>query len=138
MRWVPDHQRLLLSCQVDCNALFDIQAKRIHEYKRQLLNILSVIHRYNVIKVGLQQDMMKGWPHVHTHLSAHGLIKSSFPTRRTERNYWQASRLVATCFSVQASTPEERRHIVPRVIIFAGKAAPGYVQAKRIIHLINA
>ena len=42
---------LLSPRQVDCYALFDIQAKRIHEYKRQLLNILSVIHRYSVIKV---------------------------------------------------------------------------------------
>eukprot|EP00741_Cyanophora_paradoxa_P011030 tig00020553_g10662.t1 len=41
--------------QVDCNALFDIQVKRIHEYKRQFLNILSVIHRYLVIKDASQQ-----------------------------------------------------------------------------------
>lgn len=32
-------------------ALFDVQIKRIHEYKRQLLNILSLIYRYNSIKV---------------------------------------------------------------------------------------
>lgn len=37
---------------VDVNALFDIQVKRIHEYKRQLLNILGVIARYNLIKSG--------------------------------------------------------------------------------------
>jgi len=35
---------------VDCNTLFDIQVKRIHEYKRQLLNVLQVIHRYSEIK----------------------------------------------------------------------------------------
>eukprot|EP01099_Mayorella_cantabrigiensis_P001030 TRINITY_DN1429_c0_g1_i2.p1 TRINITY_DN1429_c0_g1~~TRINITY_DN1429_c0_g1_i2.p1 ORF type:complete len:929 (-),score=217.90 TRINITY_DN1429_c0_g1_i2:96-2783(-) len=35
---------------VDPNALFDVQVKRIHEYKRQLLNILHVIHRYLRIK----------------------------------------------------------------------------------------
>jgi len=32
--------------QVDPEALFDVQVKRIHEYKRQLMNILGVIHRY--------------------------------------------------------------------------------------------
>ncbi|CAI7792000.1 unnamed protein product, partial [Closterium sp. NIES-53] len=37
--------------QVESSALFDCHAKRIHEYKRQLLNILAVIHRYNSIKV---------------------------------------------------------------------------------------
>jgi len=41
-------------CNVDFNtdALFDVQVKRIHEYKRQLLNILHVIHLYNRIKAG--------------------------------------------------------------------------------------
>ncbi len=34
------------------DALFDVQVKRIHEYKRQLLNILHVIHLYNCIKKG--------------------------------------------------------------------------------------
>lgn len=36
--------------KVNPNALFDIQVKRIHEYKRQQLNILGVIHRYLKIK----------------------------------------------------------------------------------------
>lgn len=31
---------------VDVNSLFDVQAKRIHEYKRQLLNALNIIHQY--------------------------------------------------------------------------------------------
>jgi len=39
-----------LDVDVDCNTLFDIQVKRIHEYKRQLLNVLQVIHRYSEIK----------------------------------------------------------------------------------------
>ena len=40
------------SIQLNVNALFDIQVKRIHEYKRQLLNVLHVIHLYNRIKQG--------------------------------------------------------------------------------------
>ncbi|TCT20177.1 glycogen/starch/alpha-glucan phosphorylase [Thiobaca trueperi] len=41
-------------CQVEfpLDAIFDVQVKRIHEYKRQLLNILHVIHLYNRIKHG--------------------------------------------------------------------------------------
>ncbi|XP_019078127.1 uncharacterized protein LOC100264186 isoform X2 [Vitis vinifera] len=36
--------------KVSLDAMFDVQIKRIHEYKRQLLNILSIIHRYDCIK----------------------------------------------------------------------------------------
>ncbi|MGD8234632.1 MAG: glycogen/starch/alpha-glucan phosphorylase [Chromatiales bacterium] len=41
-------------CGIDfpIDSLFDIQVKRIHEYKRQLLNILHVIHLYNRVKRG--------------------------------------------------------------------------------------
>jgi len=64
-------------------SLFDIHVKRMHEYKRQLLNVLQVIARYNRIKANPEGDF------------------------------------------------------VPRTYIFAGKAAPGYFLAKRIIKLIN-
>jgi starch phosphorylase len=68
---------------VNPKALFDVQIKRIHEYKRQLMNVLHVITRYNRIKADPQAE-------------------------------W-----------------------VPRVNIFAGKAASAYYMAKHIIHLIN-
>jgi starch phosphorylase len=38
--------------KVNPDSLFDVQAKRIHEYKRQLLNVLHVITRYNRIREG--------------------------------------------------------------------------------------
>ena len=77
--WVAKNMDVVL----DPNALFDVQIKRIHEYKRQLLNVLHVITRYNRIKADPGAD-------------------------------W-----------------------VPRVNIFAGKAASAYYTAKHIIHLIN-
>src|SRR5712691_9741061 len=69
--------------RVDPHALFDVQIKRVHEYKRQLLNILETVAMYDAIRAD--------------------------PTRE-----W-----------------------VPRVKIFAGKAAASYTQAKLIIKLIN-
>ena len=45
-------------CHVEfpVEAMFDVQVKRIHEYKRQLLNVLHVIHLYNRIKRGDTRD----------------------------------------------------------------------------------
>jgi glycogen phosphorylase len=40
----------------DPQAMFDVQVKRIHEYKRQLLNVLHVIHLYDRIKRGETED----------------------------------------------------------------------------------
>jgi starch phosphorylase len=73
----------LIGVKVNCDSLFDVQVKRIHEYKRQLLNLLYVITRYQRILDNPQAEF------------------------------------------------------VPRVVIIAGKAAPGYVIAKAIIKLIN-
>ncbi|WP_139063995.1 glycogen/starch/alpha-glucan phosphorylase [Thiorhodospira sibirica] len=44
--------------QVDTNALFDVQIKRMHEYKRQLLSLLHVVHLYNRIRFAPEE------PHV--------------------------------------------------------------------------
>ena len=43
--------------EFDTDMLFDVQVKRIHEYKRQLLNILHVIHLYDRIVSGDTQGM---------------------------------------------------------------------------------
>ena len=69
--------------QVRDDALFDVQIKRIHEYKRQLLNLLHVITLYNRMRLA----------------------------------------------------PDDG--FVPRVCLFAGKAAPSYALAKLVIRLIN-
>jgi len=69
--------------EISVDTLFDVQVKRIHEYKRQLLNLLYVVSRYRRIRDNPRLD------------------------------------------------------VVPRTVIFAGKAAPGYAMAKAIIKLIN-
>ena len=43
---------------VDPNSIFDVQVKRLHEYKRQLMNILHVIHLYNQLKDNPDLDMI--------------------------------------------------------------------------------
>jgi starch phosphorylase len=70
------------SAVLDENALFDVQIKRIHEYKRQLMNALHLLMVYNELK----------------------------------------------------ADPYCRK--ISRMVIFAGKAAPGYALAKNIIQLI--
>ena len=76
-------EELGVNLDINVDALFDVQVKRIHEYKRQILNVLHVIHLYNRIKKGDTKD-------------------------------WTA-----------------------RCVLIGGKAAPGYVMAKKTIKLIN-
>ena len=45
-KYILDHNGI----EVDPHSIFDVQVKRLHEYKRQLLNILHVIYLYNQIK----------------------------------------------------------------------------------------
>ncbi|PPD49204.1 MAG: glycogen phosphorylase [Methylobacter sp.] len=47
-----DFKKQELDVDLSVDALFDVQVKRIHEYKRQLLNVLHVIHLYDRIKRG--------------------------------------------------------------------------------------
>jgi len=47
-----DYKKQEHDVDLNVEALFDIQVKRIHEYKRQLLNVLHVIHLYDRIKQG--------------------------------------------------------------------------------------
>lgn len=78
---LSDHLRQLLGIRLDPDMLFDVQIKRIHEYKRQLLNLIETVALY---------DQMRSHPEID----------------------W-----------------------VPRVKIFAGKAASSYHNAKLIIKL---
>ena len=50
--------------RVPTDALFDIQVKRIHEYKRQLLNVFAIIHRYNALKAMSPEERKKQVPRV--------------------------------------------------------------------------
>ncbi|KAK9734736.1 hypothetical protein RND81_04G160000 [Saponaria officinalis] len=47
---------------IDPNSLFDIQVKRIHEYKRQLLNILGAVYRYKKLKEMNPEERSKTTP----------------------------------------------------------------------------
>ena len=43
---------------IDCDSVFDVQAKRMHEYKRQLLNALYIISLYNELKENPNKEML--------------------------------------------------------------------------------
>ena len=45
-KYIKEHNGI----DVDPNSIFDVQVKRLHEYKRQLMNILHVMYLYNQIK----------------------------------------------------------------------------------------
>lgn len=51
-RYIKEHNQI----EIDTNSIFDIQVKRLHEYKRQLLNILHVMYLYNQLKKNPHMD----------------------------------------------------------------------------------
>ena len=53
-KYIKEHNGI----DVDPRSIFDVQVKRLHEYKRQLLNILHVMHLYNEIKEHPEMDMV--------------------------------------------------------------------------------
>lgn len=57
VKWVREHCNL----EIDPDSLFDIQVKRIHEYKRQFLNILYVIYRLLYILI-IRYILLKNMP----------------------------------------------------------------------------
>lgn len=44
-KYIKEHNNI----DVDVNSIFDVQAKRLHEYKRQLLNVLHILYLYNCL-----------------------------------------------------------------------------------------
>lgn len=53
VKYIKEHNGI----DVDPNSIFDVQVKRLHEYKRQLLNILHVMYLYNKLKDNEDFDM---------------------------------------------------------------------------------
>ena len=93
------------------NQIFDIQVKRIHEYKRQTLNILGAISRYLRI-LDLYEECKAA------------LMKEDSNSEGAEPTNDEIIQ-------------EMRGKIQPKAMIFGGKAAPGYYFAKILIKLIN-
>ena len=52
-KYIKEHNGI----DVDPRSIFDVQVKRLHEYKRQLLNILHVMYLYNELKQHPERDM---------------------------------------------------------------------------------
>ncbi len=53
-KYIKEHNGI----DVDPRSIFDVQVKRLHEYKRQLMNILHVMYLYNIIKDNPNVDMV--------------------------------------------------------------------------------
>ncbi|OOF38918.1 glycogen phosphorylase [Rodentibacter rarus] len=53
---LADYVKRTLGIELNPNALFDVQVKRIHEYKRQMLNVLHIIARYNAMLANPEKD----------------------------------------------------------------------------------
>ena len=53
-KYIKEHNGI----DVDPRSIFDVQVKRLHEYKRQLMNILHVIYLYNELKDNPNMDMV--------------------------------------------------------------------------------
>ncbi len=54
VKYIKEHNGV----DVDPNSIFDVQVKRLHEYKRQLMNILHVMYLYNQLKDNPNMDMV--------------------------------------------------------------------------------
>ncbi len=58
---LAEHIRATTGVVVDPASLFDVQVKRIHEYKRQLLNVLQVVARYQAMLADLESPNPADW-----------------------------------------------------------------------------
>ena len=54
-KYIKEHNGI----DIDPRSIFDVQVKRLHEYKRQLLNILHVMYLYNQLKDNPNMDMVR-------------------------------------------------------------------------------
>ena len=144
----------LTGYEVTTNALFDIQVKRIHEYTvgglaggwawgghskgaaptrspgRQTRRRgggqghSAPVRATAVFKCG------QGALCLHPHPNPH-------PTP-LQRQFLNAISLIWRYHTIKSLSPEERKTVVPRVVLMGGKAASAYYMAKKIVKLVNA